>query len=233
MKVHPIQTLGVKAILDLPAPPQVWRINWNPDHQKVPRHPASVWRVSLLQLVSPKPCPHPQVLNLQVGFSSPAPRKRTWRMNSWLDLKKGSFGFLCNCTPAVCIKGSRSIIFRQCGYFLLWQVYLPLQIQCIYTLCFGVLANATFELANEGLVTLWWTVLWPNAARHGWIPMHAGIFTAWFGRQVRCNAYQNFLCDYEQAYITENCVLSTFAASRQKTTMSVQDEAYDITLFWE
>ena len=94
MKVHPIQTLAVKAILDLPAPPQVWRINWNPDHQKVPRHPASVWRVSLLQLVSPKPCPHPQVLNLQVGFSSPAPRKRTWRMNSWLDLKKGSFGFL-------------------------------------------------------------------------------------------------------------------------------------------
>ena len=93
----------------------------------------------------------------------------------------------------------------------------------------------TFELANEGLVALWLTVIIAKCGhRHtGGIPMHAGIFTAWFGRQVRCNAYQNFLCDYEQAYITENCVLSTFAASRQKTTMSVQDEAYDITLFWE
>ena len=41
MKVHPMRTLGVEAILDLPAPPQVWRINWNPDHQKAPRHQAS------------------------------------------------------------------------------------------------------------------------------------------------------------------------------------------------
>ena len=67
MKVHPMRTLGVEAILDLPAPPQ---------------QASCLENISQIELVSPKPSPHPQILNLQVGFSSPAPRKRTWPMNS-------------------------------------------------------------------------------------------------------------------------------------------------------
>ena len=42
MKVHPMRTLGVEAILDLPAPPQ---------------QASCLENISQIELVSPKPCP--------------------------------------------------------------------------------------------------------------------------------------------------------------------------------
>ena len=44
MKVHPMRTLGVEALLDLPAPPQ---------------QASCLENISQIELVSPKPCPAP------------------------------------------------------------------------------------------------------------------------------------------------------------------------------